>query len=117
MVDFALVGALVAILLVGVVQLTIALHVRNVLIDSASEGARYGALEGHAPADGAARTGELIGQSLAPEFAQDIVARRTVVDGLEVVEVEVAAPLPVVGLLGPGGIRVRGHALAEDALP
>ena len=105
-------------LFVGVVQLTLALHVRNVLIDSASEGARYGALDGRRPAEGAARAGQLIEQSLAPAFAGDVVARRTTVDGLDVVEVEVTAPLPVIGLLGPGGgIRVRGHALAEDALP
>ena len=42
------------VLFVAVLQLTIVLHVRNTLVDSASEGARYGALVGHDPADGAA---------------------------------------------------------------
>ena len=46
-VDFALVGALVTVLFVGVLQLTIVLHVRNTLVDTAAEGARYGALGGH----------------------------------------------------------------------
>ena len=42
-------------------------------------------------------------------------AERTTVDGLDVVRVTVSAPLPVLGLLGPGGVlTVEGHALQED---
>lgn len=101
-------------LFVGVLQLTIVLHVRNTLIDSASEGARYAAQAGHQPADGAARTRELVGQSLADSYAQDVTATTTRIDGLDEIEVEVVAPLPLVGLLGPGGsLTVHGHALVE----
>ncbi|WP_426594888.1 TadE/TadG family type IV pilus assembly protein [Cellulomonas sp. McL0617] len=113
-VDFTLVGALVTVLFVGILQLTLVLHVRNTLIDSASEGARYGAQVGHVPDDGAARTRVLIGQSLAGSYAQDVTATTTRVDGLDEVEVDVVAPLPVLGLLGPARtLTIRGHALAE----
>ena len=96
-------------------QLTIVLHVRNTLVDSAGEGARYGALAGHDPADGATRSRELIAQSLSPAYARTVSGGRTTVDGLDVVEIEVEAPLPLVGLVGPAGtLTVRGHALVEE---
>ena len=118
MVDFVLVGALVLLLTLGVVQVALVLHVRNVLTDCASEGARYGALEGNDPADGSARTMELATQSLSAAYAQDVSASTVERDGVELVEVRVTAPLPLVGLLGPGGrLSVTGHAVAEDGLP
>lgn len=118
MVDFVLVGGLVLLLVLGIVQLTLALHVRNTLIDSASEGARYGALVGRSPADGAQRTRDLVRGSLADRYAGEVDATTVSRDGVELVEVRVRAPLPVVGLLGPaGGLTVTGHAIAEDSLP
>lgn len=103
------------ILFVAVLQLTVVLHVRNTLVDSASEGARYGALVGHDPADGAGRSRDLITQSLSAAYADGVTAERTTLDGIDVVEVEVAAPLPLVGLVGPAGVlTVRGHALVEE---
>ena len=114
-VDFALVGGLVTVLFAAVLQLTIVLHVRNTLVDSASEGARYGALVGHVPADGAARSRDLLTQSLSAPYAGEVSASWVIVDGLDVVEVEVVAPLPLVGLVGPAGtMTVRGHALVEE---
>ena len=111
-----MVGALVTVLFVGILQLTLVLHVRNTLIDSASEGARYAAQAGHVPGDGAVRTRELIGQSLAGSYAQDVTARVTRIDGLDVAEIEVVAPLPLLGLLGPArSLTVRGHALVETS--
>ena len=102
-------------LFVAVLQLTIVLHVRNTLIDSASEGARYAAQLGHEPADGEDRTQLLIAQSLSGAYAQDVTATRATESGLEVVDVRVDAPLPLVGLLGPAGtLTVHGHALAEE---
>ncbi len=113
-----LVGGLVLLLVMGVVQLTLALHVRNTLIDSASEGARYGALEGRTPADGAARTRDLVRGSLAERYAAAVTASRVEHDGVELVQVQVRAPLPMIGLLGPtGGLTVSGHAIAEESLP
>ncbi len=40
MVDFVLVGTLVILIFVALLQLALVLHVRNILIDSAAEGAR-----------------------------------------------------------------------------
>lgn len=112
-VDMVLVGALTTLLFASVLQLALTLHVRSTLIDCAAEGARYGALADRTLEQGAARTTELITMSLSAGFAQDVVARRSTVDGLAVVEVEVSAPLPVLGLVGPRALTVSGHALAE----
>ena len=114
LVDFVLVGVLVTVLLLGVVQLAAVLHVRNVLIDCASQGARYGALADREPQAGVERTRALIAAALSPEYARDVSAGRAVVDGLETVEVRVRAPLPIIGLLGTGrALDVSGHAVAE----
>ena len=109
-----LVGTLVTFVFLGVVQLATVLHVRNTLIDCASEGARFGALAGSDLDAGARRTRELIVADLSSAYADDVVARRASVDGLDTVEVRVRAPLPVIGLLGVGRVvSVTGHAVAE----
>jgi hypothetical protein len=112
-VDAVLVGALTTLLFASALQLGFALHVRATLIDCAAEGARYGAMADRDPGDGAARAADLIGMSLASSYAQDVTATRTELDGLPVIEVEVTAPLPVLGLVGPTALTVHGHALAE----
>ncbi|WP_370450045.1 TadE family protein [Cellulomonas sp. PhB150] len=114
MVDFALIGALVTVLFVAIVQLTLVLHVRNTLIDSASEGARYGALAGNDTDDAVARTRQLVDGALSSRFSDDVAARRVERDGLELVQVDVTAPLPALGFVGAvGSLTVHGHALAE----
>ncbi|MBC7550741.1 MAG: pilus assembly protein [Cellulomonas sp.] len=113
-VDFALVAGLVTLVFAAVLQLTLALHVRNTLVDCAAEGARYAALADRTPADGAARTRDLIGMSLATGFADDVTAVDRELGGLAVVEVQVSAPLPAARLLGPAGTRtVTAHAHRE----
>ncbi|PJI94547.1 TadE family protein [Luteimicrobium subarcticum] len=115
-VDFVLVSILVMALFLGVVQVALARHVRAVLVDSAAEGARYGARADRSPEDAVARTRELATADLSSRFADDVSARYTQVDGVSVVEVTVRAPLPVVGLLGPGGwLTVVGHAVREPS--
>jgi hypothetical protein len=115
-VDFVLVGTLVTFVFLGVVQLATVLHVRNTMIDCASDGARFGALAGSELDAGARRTRELIAADLSATYAEDVVARRATVDGLETVEVRVRAPLPVIGLLGVGRVvTVTGHAVSEPA--
>ncbi|HRA49440.1 pilus assembly protein [Actinotalea sp.] len=111
--DFVLVGTLTTLLFASVLQLALALHVRATLVDCAAEGARYGALADRTAAQGAQRARDLIGLSLAPGFAQDVTAEVTVLDGLDVVRVEVTAPLPLLGLVGPQSLTVDGHALRE----
>jgi Flp pilus assembly protein TadG len=114
-VDFALVGGLLTVLFVVILQLALILHVRNVLVDCASQGARLGALADRDPQAGARRTRELIRSELADRYAEHVSAGRAVVDGLVTVEVRVEAPLPVIGLFGVGRtLSVSGHALAEQ---
>lgn len=113
--DFAMVSALVSVLFIAVLQAGLALHVRNTLISCASEGARLGARADGDPAQGAARTRELIARSLSPRFARGVSASVTVADGVQVVSVRVVAPLPVLGPLGPdGGFDVVGRAFLES---
>jgi len=113
-VDFTLVGILLTFLFVGLLQLGLALHVRNTLVASAAEGARYGANADRTPADGAAVTRQLIRDSLADSFADDVTSGTETVDGVLTVVIRVEARLPVFGLLGPPrAISVRGHAMEE----
>lgn len=113
--DFLLVSVLLTVLVLGVVQLALTLHVRTVLIDSAAEGARYAALDGNSLVDGAARTRLLIDSSLPADYSQRVDTARADYRGVRVVEVHVAAPVPVLGLLGPAGmIDVTGRAVDEQ---
>ncbi|MFP5346166.1 MAG: TadE/TadG family type IV pilus assembly protein [Actinomycetes bacterium] len=114
-VDFALVGALLTLVFLGVVQLGAVLHVRNTLVDCASEGARYGAFADRSPEDGAQRARELIRASLSDRYAEHVTAGTAQVGGVSTVEVTVTAPVPVIGLFGPsGGLVVRGHGVEEE---
>ena len=113
-VEFTLVGILLTVLFLALLQLGLALHVRNTLVASAAEGARYGANADRDPAQGAAVTRQLIRDSLADSFADGVTSGFETVDGMQTVYVQVDATLPVLGLLGPPRtIRVRGHALEE----
>jgi hypothetical protein len=113
-VEFTLVGVLLTVLFLALLQLGLALHVRNTLMASAAEGARVAANADRGPADGEAVTRQLIRDSLADSFAAGVSSGFEDVDGVTTVFVEVEATLPLVGLLGPPrGIRVRGHALEE----
>lgn len=113
-VDFTLVGILLTFLFLALLQLGLALHVRNTLVASAAEGARYAANADRLPGDGAVVTRRLIRDSLADSFADDVTSGTELVDGVPTVYVRVDARLPVIGLLGPSrGISVQGHALEE----
>ncbi len=116
-VDFVLVSGLLTLMFVGVLQLTLALHVRNTLVDAAGEGARHGALVGRDQGDAVDRTRELIASSLSDRLAQDVTARTATIDGVQTVVVTVRAPLPVMGLVGPRTLELDGHAVDEKALP
>ena len=114
-VDFVMVGALLTLVFLGIVQLGLVLHVRNTLVDCASEGARYGAFADRTPADGAQRTRELITASLSSSYAGAVDAGYADVAGLRTVEVTVTSPLPVIGLFGPSrSLTVAGHGAEES---
>jgi hypothetical protein len=89
-------------------------HVHNVLIDCAGEGARYGARSGRDAAAAEQRAREEISTSLADRYAADVRAALVHRDGLALIEVQVRAPVPVVGMFGAGRtMTVTGHAVAE----
>lgn len=113
-VDFVLVSVVLLALFLGVVQLGVALHVRNTLVAAAAEGARYGANADRSAADGELRARELVAMSLSSRLVQEVAAGYEDVAGTSTVVVEIRARLPLVGLLGPArGLVVRGHAFAE----
>lgn len=110
-IDFVMIGALLTLLFMSIVQLTLVLHVRNTLVDAAASGARYGTLADRTVMDAEARTSELIETALNGDFAADVTTAERTLDGIRALEVTVRAPMPVVGLIGPGGLmEVTGHA-------
>lgn len=112
--EFVLVGGLVVALFAAVLQLGLALHVRNTLVACAAEGARYAANADRDPAEGADHARALIRGALADGFAGDVSAGYETFDGATTVVVEVRATLPLVGYVGPSrALVVRGHALEE----
>ena len=113
-VEFLLVGVLLVALTAGLVQLALALHLRNTLADAASEGARQASLVGATPQDGVALTRNLIRVAVGEAVDAEVVARREIWQGTPTVAVEVTAPLPLLGLFGPPhALRVMGRAPVE----
>lgn len=113
-VEFTLVGMLLTILTLAVLQLGLALHVRNTVLDAAAEGARFGALADNAPGDGVVRTRTLISEAIGADYATDITVGTGDWMGHPAVTVSVRTTLPLVGLLGvAGALEVSGHAALE----
>jgi hypothetical protein len=110
-----MVSALLLFVAMAVFQLGLALYIRNTLIASASEGARFGARADAGPDEAAGRTKALVTNALNASFASDVRATERVTDtGVRIVEVTVVAPLPVFGPIGPGGVvTVSGRAFSE----
>jgi len=112
--EFAMVAMLLTVLALAIIQLALALHVRNTVLDAASEGARFAALAGAAPHAGAIRARELITTAVGASYATEIEQEPIERDGVELVRVTVRAALPVLGLLGPpSSLEVSGHAPVE----
>ena len=115
MVEFALVSLLLVFLFLSLMQLAFALYVRNTLVASAAEGARYGANADRTPGQGAEHARQLIRDALADRYADRVSAGYEDVEGARTVYVQVTTSLPLVGLLGPSRtMRVRGHAMEES---
>ena len=111
-VEFVLVGTLVVLIGLAVVQLVLALHVRNILTSSAYEGARYAAQADRSLADGQERSLEMVTSALGGIDVQAAVSIETY-DGADVVLVTLEAPVPLVGLWGPGTMAVDARAFVE----
>lgn len=112
--DFAMVSGLLSVLFLAVFQVGLALHIRNTLISCASEGARYGARADATPQEGVARARQLVSASLSDRYANNITAVSTRAGGIQVVQLRIEAPLPVIGPLGPDRVlAVQARAFSE----
>lgn len=112
--EFVMVAGLLTVLTLSVIQLALALHIRNTVIDAAAEGARYAALADSGLPDGVARTRDLITVAIGPAYARDVTASYGSYLGHPSAQVTVRTPLPLIGLVGiDDGLEVTGHAAVE----
>lgn len=111
-VEFALVAPLLLLVALAVLQLTLALHVRGIVIGAASEGARLAAM-GDLPS-GVERTQRILRTSIAGAAIRDTVVRVDRSGPIAVTAVDVTVDLPLIGLLGPVPMTVTGRAVMES---
>jgi len=112
--EFVMVVSLLTVLTLAVIQLALALHVRNTVLDAAAEGARFASLADSGLMQGAERTRDLITIAVGPAYARDVTARYGAHDGFPTVQVRVVTPLPLLGLFGVNrGLEVEGNAARE----
>ena len=112
--EFVMVSALLTALTLMVLQLALALHIRNTVLDAAAEGARYAALADSGLDPGVARSRDLITSAIGPAYATNVEGTYADVAGQPGVQIRVLAPLPLIGLLGLNrGLEVTGHAAVE----
>ncbi|MFS0913157.1 TadE family protein [Microbacterium sp. 179-I 3D2 NHS] len=114
-VEFVLVGTLLTALTLGVLQLALAVYVRNVVHDAAVEGAYHAALADTTPAEGAERSRRVIERAVGGAYAEDITVGTSRALGHETVVVRIRTALPVLGLIGiPFAWEVEAHAPMES---
>ena len=97
----------------AVVQVGLAAYVCSTIASAAAEGARVAAVSGGDGEVGVHRTRSALSSSLADGVVESVTATTTHIGGVAVVDIEVRARLPLVGLLGPSVLVVHGHALEE----
>lgn len=112
-VEFALVTPILLIVVLAIVQIILALHVRSTLTAAAAEGARAAALADSSLAIGERRAREILTTVIGGGAATSVSASRARVDDVPVIRVRVTARLPLLGMLGPETLVVQGHALVE----
>ncbi len=118
MAEFALVSVMLVMLLLGVLQVGVYLHVRNVVAASAADGARYAASADVDSTAGGPRATEIITRSLGSRVATTVPCTSAIEPasaGPIQVAVHCRGALPVffapLGRLLP--IQVTGRALKE----
>lgn len=114
-VEFVLVGTLLTILTLAVLQLALAVYVRNVVHDAAVEGAYFAALADTSTEQGAERARLTISRAVGESYAEDVTVVRSTSLGQPTIDVRIRTTLPVIGLLGvPLALEVEAHAPAES---
>lgn len=113
-VEFLLVGTLLTALTLGVLQLALAVYVRNVVHDAAVEGAYHAALADTTHEEGIERTQEVITRAIGASYAEDVRIGSSGARGQETVDVRVRSTFPLLGLIGvPFAMEVEAHAPVE----
>jgi Flp pilus assembly protein TadG len=119
-VDFVLVSMLIVALLLAVLQVAVYAHVRNVVVASAQEGARFAANADVDSSLGAARTLDVVARATTQRTADGLTCtsgEETDPSGLTVVVVNCSGSVPsllsALGNLLP--LEVSGRAVKEGA--
>ena len=113
--DFVMVSVLLIALVAIILQLSYALYTRNIVLDAANAGARYGALYDRSPDEGVERTRAIITGALPASYAENISYSVQYRQGTRVLAMEVRAPLPVLGPLGlPDSTTVHAYAIYPE---
>lgn len=112
-VSTVLVQGLVVLVILLLMQIAFASHVRTMSVSAASEGARRGGLLGGDEEEAAARTGELLDSLVGAAKDREIAVDRESDAGVDILVVTVRTRLPLVGGFGPRWLTVHGRALVE----
>ena len=112
-VSTVLVQGLVVLVILLLVQIAFASHVRTMSVSAASEGARRGGLLGGDEDEAAARTGELLDSLVGAAKDREIAVDRESDAGVDILVVTVRTRLPLGGGYGPRWLPVHGRALVE----
>lgn len=118
-VEFALVSVLLIFLFLGIVQVALLMHVRDVLVADAAEGARYAANRGVGLAGGVDRCEQFVYESLSAALVGPTTCQARWAlgaDGLRLAEMTVDAEVPLTVLpFGHVHLAVLGRAIAEPS--
>ena len=115
-VEFVLVGVLVVTLFMGIFQVGLYLHMRNVVVASLAEGAREAANADSDCDDGVARTRDLVAQAVGRTVADGLVFDCDLVDrdGIALVSIRARGPLPLLfPPVGSVSLDATAHAIEE----
>jgi Flp pilus assembly protein TadG len=119
-VDFVLVSVLVLTLLLAVLQVAVYVHLRDVVVASAQEGARYAANADVDSSTGAARAVQIVGRATSARTAEGLACtsgEEPDASGLTLVVVRCTGSVPsllaVLGDLLP--VSATGRAIKEGA--
>jgi hypothetical protein len=113
-VDFVLISAPLVLLALSVVGVALFGLVRNVMFDSAVEGARFGSLADQNGRAGCLRAQELFNKSLGSALQPIFECEQTRIGTRSVIMVSIEAAIPGLGFL-PNNYRFKavGHATSE----
>lgn len=116
-VDFVLVLVVLVPVVLGVLQVSLTLFVRNTLAAAAADGARIAATADADGGDGAAAAREQVAGVVAGRYAEDVRVERVLLDGAPAYRVTVTARVPALGIGGPAvELDVAGHAVEEPTV-